>query len=780
MRTITKHVWATLSLMCVVLLLSATFAACSDSNDPKEPNKPDTPVNTGDDMTVSASGGTITKGDISITFPSETFSKDEKVDITEVKKGEIGGEQEVSPFYQIVTPAKCDKAITIKIKSTEKSDDIRFVMNTKTLRKSLMEVGTHDVCLDATYSEGIYSVTLPPTYATESDENTSMIIGLAHAPRLEDSPSATRAIDGTNGNVSWVIDVTPFTSTILSSKEVEQVKKLKLKVKDYVEDAVKQLHALGMKIINSQGYNHADLSQSADKRTILIYFTWNSWYPNAYGFFCQDMKYDQYSTVELNLVKLLAADSNDTELKQTIIHELSHYYQADYDPRWPIAKLLNQGEEVVLYEAGAVWSEQFMDGGKMNAGFIKEYITGFLKCTLDSKTAGTTYQNHGYGMASMLYYLTKTSRIKKEKIVGLYDLWSTAGMSNKAFEPFKAWLKQNNCKFLENGDFYDFVYQLFSCKLIEDKDYFCTANLLGSHSLLNINGDKVVGQKRECHPYGITQWQFKISGYRNADGNHSLKGKEIVIKQTEPDVMSFVIACSSVELTTSKLFDKKIAPGDSLVISGEEAEKLFETGMPYSFVCVSVNSTDTKKMANMTCEIRSAPETLNNAIDLLDFDFNVKSANEAGKTRNVGGGLRFDDETNAKFKVTSTGNRMHVECSAIFRDEWNEQIYTDYNATLSFDINEFSHEGHLIRSNAITNCKYECSSTHTEFGATSNYYEKVEIANIPWYSYSVWMGMASSGVKFSNYYWDDGDYTLVDDPNNTASIQIEFSPDFLK
>ena len=112
--------------MCAVILLTG-FTACSTSEDkveePKTPQtpeqpenpKPDVPVNNGDWQTVPATGGTIQKDDISITFPDGTFTTDAQVAITEVMKGEIGGEYEASPFYQITMPCNAGKPMTIEI-----------------------------------------------------------------------------------------------------------------------------------------------------------------------------------------------------------------------------------------------------------------------------------------------------------------------------------------------------------------------------------------------------------------------------------------------------------------------------------------------------------------------------------------------------------------------------------------------------------------------------------------------------------------------------------------
>ena len=89
-----QHRWLLHLLGAAILLLG--LAACGSSEGPSEdePNKPkpEVPVDDGDWQTVPATGGTIEKGDITITFPSGTFSKDTKVAISDVRKGETCGE----------------------------------------------------------------------------------------------------------------------------------------------------------------------------------------------------------------------------------------------------------------------------------------------------------------------------------------------------------------------------------------------------------------------------------------------------------------------------------------------------------------------------------------------------------------------------------------------------------------------------------------------------------------------------------------------------------------
>lgn len=78
------------AMMAVVFILGLTACGSSEgSDDPDKPEipKPETPIADGDWLTIPAAGGTIEKGDITLTFPSGTFSKETKVAVTEVRKG---------------------------------------------------------------------------------------------------------------------------------------------------------------------------------------------------------------------------------------------------------------------------------------------------------------------------------------------------------------------------------------------------------------------------------------------------------------------------------------------------------------------------------------------------------------------------------------------------------------------------------------------------------------------------------------------------------------------
>ena len=110
MRT-NATLWKLLTFLTLVLCLTACK---EDDSNADEQAPPSVPVSNDDWQNVSASGGTIEKGDIALTFPAGTFSSSEKVAITNVKQGSMLGEYEASPFYQITMPCTAGKPTTIR------------------------------------------------------------------------------------------------------------------------------------------------------------------------------------------------------------------------------------------------------------------------------------------------------------------------------------------------------------------------------------------------------------------------------------------------------------------------------------------------------------------------------------------------------------------------------------------------------------------------------------------------------------------------------------------
>ena len=804
MRTTTRQVWATFCLVCTALLLATPFTACSDSDDPEVPDKPDTPVtpvNPEDYQAVPVSGGTIEKGDIAITFPSGTFTKDEQVAITEVKKGEIGGKNEASPFYQVTMPCTAGKPLTIRMKSLEKDEDIAFVAYSNAYCMSENTEKKAELTYNTTYSNGEYYATIPAINGDVEGESVSFTIGLGYMPS-DPAMAKTRGLadkvlqEGKVGTVTYKIRFPWWTRCTYDSKTLGKLEGMSSDIASYVQSALTEIFDLGF-TVNGE-------------KTLYIDFSGD----DGWGGFqaCGIPGEGGWSMwVSLGIKKLLDAETTERDIKCTVIHEILHWFQSiSYDPRSNFKKSKKEysGEGLVMYEMGAVWSEQFMNNGKMVGSFLAEYLDGFLKSALDPKAAGTSYDKHGYGMSSLLYYITKTGKIKENKVVDMYDIWNVEGMSDKSIEPFKQWLTQNHCKILENDNYYDYVFQLFSGKLIDDKDHINPANLAqATLKTFSVQNDDKVGEKTECNAYGITSRQFKFSTYRNSEGVRSLKGREIIIKQTEPNVMTFVVACADIECKTFKAYDKKIEPGDSLVINGDAAEALFGTGMPYAFYVISVNSNNFKQSANITCEVRSSiPQNISELYlggtvlakrTIIRLDGKKETNNYPYYPW-----AKLNPDNNTTINGTLTGTTLHVDATARNNHEISESEDAMYR--ISFDVENFvpnyktcklvnldvkvNRNGKTVSESCDVDYKME-------WGLKAKSIAADQILYIPGStSYFTFKATVKGGLEIDSYYYkEENEYTpkngwevsdenaksvsstYVDDPNNYLEIRFEFN-----
>ena len=202
MKTMKKQSRMWLHLLCSIILL-AGLTACSssegDANGEPEAPKPTEPISDDDWKTISTDGGTIEKEDITIEFPSGTFTTESKVAVTEMKQGEILGEDEASKFYQIVMPVSAHRPITFSVKCDEQADDIYLITYINTPSKHL--IGTNmsfPVSYDATYSDGKFTATLPVFQNGDEEGELFFSVGLAHRVRFSNSSntSRTRNIEG--------------------------------------------------------------------------------------------------------------------------------------------------------------------------------------------------------------------------------------------------------------------------------------------------------------------------------------------------------------------------------------------------------------------------------------------------------------------------------------------------------------------------------------------------------------------------------------------------------
>ena len=438
--------------MVAMCLLVVSFVACSDKGgveDNEEPNTPVTPVNPAnpeDYQTVPTSGATLDKGDITVTFPENTFSETTDIAITEVKTGDVAGEDEVSKFYQLTVPPQIDKPLTMSIECKEEEPGMNVIAHVPCYHLSEDIEDYQDIILESEYANGKYTFTLPATNNNDAEEGEQLSIsfGVAKMDYLGASGTAsvkaTRASDVfedkfTEGNVSWHFNFGWRQKAALADRLDANWEE----INECIRDAIKKLHSLGLKVTDRD-----------------VTFSFKN--IKEYGTFCQSRFCNEWSSIQVGTTVLDDFANSKESFRSTIIHELMHMYQADYDPRCAYRKADRLGalseatvgkisdglsihdgsERLMLYESGAVWAEQFMIG-KFNYSYAQNYVGNFIRGFYDIGsiyTSGTThkaYESHGYGMSILMEYITKKLtryNLDDKSIVKLYEIWhNTNGWS---------------------------------------------------------------------------------------------------------------------------------------------------------------------------------------------------------------------------------------------------------------------------------------------------------------------------------------------------------------
>lgn len=703
----------------LAMALTMCLMSCSDNKSSDEPDssKPQTPINDGDWQKVPATGGTIEKDSLTLTFPSGTFSEETNVAVTVVRKGELFGEFEASPFYQIMLPSKTDRAITVKIKGTMKDGDIRFVALSPSYRKSLSEDVTHSISLETTYSGGYYSLSLPATNNDDDDEEAAVTLGLVNVADEGSAGARTRSLDviqGKVGNIEWYYDIGTWDWLTMSAANKKQFDDMKPKLNQYITDAIQKINNLGFSIQTS--------------RKIPITLINDKEKPDAYGYFNQDCRYDEWSTIELNMLKLFSG-IDETSIKQTIIHELLHYFQADYDPRSSMKKKLG-GEENAICEAASVWVEQFMNAGKLNGEFIRDYLPDFIRGLEDVEAIypidktnfldkinylkwknqlNKNYQSHGYGMGALLYYLTskigemEAFGINNNSIVEIFKLWKPNGYyTGRSFAPFKQWLRDHDSYFMDSGAYDEFLLSILSGKLIEHKDINAEGMAIGSgKAMVTFTGNQKEEKEGKCFNYGCVIDKVVIGSYKDADENYSFKGKEIVIKQLQPDVQTYAIVQDMDN--NFELLKTKAVEGDSLVIDGEELDKLISEKVRKRYLwLVTTNHSGKTQSYKVSAELRDKVDggVIITKINGIRLDGHLNAVTKGdGMDMDAYFGFYSTYYDDANFTYSQTKDRIHIETMHKSVDTYDGGEKHENQLTLSFDITGFT--------GSFSNCKVE-------------------------------------------------------------------------
>ena len=367
----------------------------------------------GKTFTVQESGGKIEYDDITIDFPSGTFNSSTKVTVSEVEKGKIDGDLELSTYYQVKLSGGVSKSIKVAIKSPEyaNDDNVKLQFVTPAWIPSGATTGEAHSLIDVKYEKDSYVAEISPMDSPEEINNMTVSFGLVSYPTLDMvSSRMTRAGDDDFAvlwNHHWGFDEA----------------KINRKMQDsWIPDVIAKIAVLGFEL---------DPLPFIPK-TIKYIVRWLD-DPDKWGECTHSGWAVVFNTVEVNYTKLmqLGASGNPTELEKTLIHETLHYYQAHYDPRSAYTVASVKGSTaLILDEATAVWSERFY--GDRLSNLTKFNVPDFIATSnpenryiydVTDKNGNSywprRYEAVGYGMSALIEYLSQ--RINSKIVIEMYN-----------------------------------------------------------------------------------------------------------------------------------------------------------------------------------------------------------------------------------------------------------------------------------------------------------------------------------------------------------------------
>lgn len=525
MKTKKQYGWM-LRLLSVVFLL-AGLTACGSSEgsvDEKEPEKPkpEVPVADGDWQVVPATGGTITKDDITISFPSGTFSEDTKVAVTETKADKNAR----SKFYQVTLPEiGTNKDFTIKLKCEGSIDNVYARVKTPGYSKHTGKTADMYMLLEPTKVNDELNFSIPEA-KTDGKEKPFLTIGLLERGYLHNNARTRSLIP------YWINTDCDLDSLTKHWDRYQSI----IKIAERCLPTCYQIleDTLHFKFPEGQGQIEYTFTTNRDN------------HEGSWGVFTPCWYFPSWSCVYLNegrFLEYLNAPNNDmlNALKSTLLHESLHAYTYfSYDPRYGFDVNYSgyYGDDWAQFdEAVGCWVEKFIGAKTTSENTIENQYLFFHEFRPHERNA-TTCRDHGYGMATFVEFIAR--KIGNLGIVGIFKEWKRLGsmpVTVPFFETIKAFLRDNNVAFFDTKSFYDYAFSVMNNK------FDPLINIEKTISLKDItdNGyvdlkDKTLALQDNVYNYGVLVQKVRVP----ADFQKMYADSTLVISQNEKGVLTRV------------------------------------------------------------------------------------------------------------------------------------------------------------------------------------------------------------------------------------------------
>ncbi|MFA7583596.1 MAG: hypothetical protein WCZ46_08650, partial [Proteiniphilum sp.] len=376
----------------LLLFFTVTIQQCSSPEEinkiPEEKGKQDPPneekpgdTGSEENNKVDKSGGKIFKDKITIVVPADAFTTSVTMEITTQASGVVMGEFEASPYYKIKLPRNFSKPLKMELPANAEitQGDVYFRFSAPGVEISSQQESASTLWIKGVKEGDSYTATLEPFEEISTDAG-ELIVGLVKDYQTSDD-SESRAITAEQKCVVFA-----------PRYYHEESRDIAL----HVEEAIKRLEAIGFSFSKRNKQIQVEVKQlnGAD----------------AYGYFIPSRYSSDWNSLVINSQKL----SEKEEIKRTVMHEMTHFVQYYYDPRWVVTKSFMGGDFLWMDEAVAVWAESLYVEGISSVQYGNQFcpLEGF------SPLEGEDKGSHGYGMAGLVRWMA--NRYGNDKIVNLH------------------------------------------------------------------------------------------------------------------------------------------------------------------------------------------------------------------------------------------------------------------------------------------------------------------------------------------------------------------------
>lgn len=343
--------------------------------------------------TIGSSGGLIITDNLEILISQGTFKTSQEIKISASTEDNLFGSNAISDFVELDgLPTEILKPIKVKIKYNGTLSENPFIaVGEHNYVKSLDDETTAYHLMPASDSSGYLVASLPVAI-----NNT---LGKKSVNNLTNSDNLAINLGAIVGYVSYKSPQGHFVINTPSSGITQAYD-----LADYLETAYSKFESIGFSYDNRTKW-------PVDVTVKPLYSKSN----DVYGYSINSIWGNNYGYMEFNFDKIDEAEN----MKVTAGHEFFHLVQSLYDPRYAYSKAKSPMPNYWLDEASSVWSESFFS---KNSNYLSPVFSDNAFDVFKGAKTGnekSTSEQYGYGMASLIKYITK--KYGDSKIVDIYN-----------------------------------------------------------------------------------------------------------------------------------------------------------------------------------------------------------------------------------------------------------------------------------------------------------------------------------------------------------------------